>query len=74
VGTRSARAGGEETLFVRAIRDLVPLVRGYGAGLIVGNIENEDQLAWWRDVGAGGASGPLFGVPGPPEDIEELFV
>lgn len=71
---RIARAGGQETLFVRAIRDLVPLVRGYGAGLIVGHIETEDQLAWWREVGAGCASGPLFGRPGPPEDVEELFV
>jgi EAL domain-containing protein (putative c-di-GMP-specific phosphodiesterase class I) len=74
VVTRIARAGGQETLFVRATRDIVPLVREHGAGLIVGHIETEDQLAWWREVGAGCASGPLFGAPGPPEDIEELFV
>jgi PAS domain S-box-containing protein/diguanylate cyclase (GGDEF)-like protein len=74
VVSRIARANGQETLFVRAIRDLVPLVREYGAGLSVGNIETEDQLAWWRAVGAGCAAGPLFGSPGPPEGIEELFV
>jgi len=73
VVTRVARAGGKETLFVRATRDLVPLVRNYGAGLIVSHIETEEQLEWWRDVGAGCAMGPLFGSPGPAEDVEELF-
>lgn len=73
VVNRIARAGGKETLFVRAIRDLVPLVREFGAGLIVGNVESEEQLAWWSEVGAGCALGPIFGSPGPPEDIEELF-
>lgn len=72
--TRVARAAGKETLFVRAIRDLVPLVREFGAGLIVSHIETEEQLAWWQEVGAGCAMGPLFGAPGPPEDIESLFV
>jgi PAS domain S-box-containing protein/diguanylate cyclase (GGDEF)-like protein len=74
VVNRIARAGGKETLFVRATRDIVPLVRDHGAGLIVGNIETEEQLAWWREVGAGCALGPLFGSPGPPESIETLFV
>jgi PAS domain S-box-containing protein/diguanylate cyclase (GGDEF)-like protein len=63
----------KETLFVRAIRELVPLVLDTDASVIVGHIETEEQLAWWRDVGAETASGPLFSAAGPPEDIEELL-
>lgn len=74
VTSRVARAKERETLFVRATRDLVPLVRATGAVVIVGHIESEEQLTWWRDVGAETASGPLFGSAGPPENIEELFV
>jgi EAL domain-containing protein (putative c-di-GMP-specific phosphodiesterase class I) len=71
---RVARGMEKQTLFLRATRDLVPLVRDTGATIVVGQIETEDQLAWWQEVGAGTASGRLFGEAGPPEDIEELFV
>jgi PAS domain S-box-containing protein/diguanylate cyclase (GGDEF)-like protein len=64
----------KQSLFLRATRGLVPLVRDTGAVVIVGQIESEDQLAWWREVGATIASGPLFGCAGPAEDIEALFV
>ncbi|HEU5476017.1 MAG TPA: diguanylate cyclase [Actinophytocola sp.] len=70
--TRAVRAG-KETMFLRAIRNLVPLVCENGAVVAVGNIEDEDQLAWWRETGAAAASGPLFGVAGPPDEIEQLF-
>jgi PAS domain S-box-containing protein/diguanylate cyclase (GGDEF)-like protein len=74
VTRRVARGVDEGTLFVRAVRDLVPLVRGEGTSVIVSGIESEKQLEWWREVGAQYAQGPLFGAAGPPEDIEELFV
>ncbi len=73
VTSRVARAKDRETLFVQAIRELTPLVRGRGAAVIVGHIDSEEQLSWWRDAGAETASGPLFGAAGPPDEIEELF-
>ncbi|HEV2783729.1 MAG TPA: EAL domain-containing protein [Actinophytocola sp.] len=72
--SRVTRGMDKDTLFVRAIRDLVPLVGSTDASVIVGHIETEDQLAWWRDIGAKTASGPLFGAAGPPGEIERLFV
>ncbi|HET9140204.1 putative bifunctional diguanylate cyclase/phosphodiesterase [Actinophytocola sp.] len=64
---------GRQTLFLRATRDLIPLVRDTGAEVLVGNIHTEEQAAWWREVGAATASGPLFGAAHPPEEIEELL-
>jgi len=61
------------TMFLRATRDLVPLVRDTGADVLVGNIHTEEQLAWWREIGAVTASGPLFGAPRPPDEVEELL-
>jgi PAS domain S-box-containing protein/diguanylate cyclase (GGDEF)-like protein len=74
VARRVARGVDDDTLFVRAVRDLVPLVRGEGVSVVVSGIESEKQLEWWRAVGAQYAQGPLFGAAGPPEDIEEFFV
>jgi EAL domain-containing protein (putative c-di-GMP-specific phosphodiesterase class I) len=71
--SRVTRGVPNDTVFVRAIRDLVPIVRSTDASVIVGHIETEDQLAWWRDAGAKTAAGPLFGAPGPAENIEALF-
>lgn len=74
VVTRVARGVDNDTLFVRAVRDLVPLVRGEGASVVVSGIDSEKQLEWWRGVGAQYAQGSLFGEAGPPEDIEEYFL
>jgi PAS domain S-box-containing protein/diguanylate cyclase (GGDEF)-like protein len=63
----------KQTMFLRATRDLVPLVRDTGAAVLVGNIHAEEQLAWWGGIGAATASGPLFGTPRPPDEIEELL-
>jgi PAS domain S-box-containing protein/diguanylate cyclase (GGDEF)-like protein len=73
VTSRVARAGSRETLFVKATRELIPLVRDQGAAVVVGFMESEKQLAWWTGVGAEYASGPLFGAAGTPDEIEELF-
>ncbi len=73
VTSRVARASDRETLFVRAIRELIPLVRNTGAAVIVSHIDSEEQLSWWTAIGAETASGPLFGTAGPPDEIEELF-
>jgi PAS domain S-box-containing protein/diguanylate cyclase (GGDEF)-like protein len=70
---RVQRGMDKQSLFLRATRDLVPLVAGTGAAIVIGQIETEDQLTWWQDIGAQTASGPLFGQPGSPETIEELF-
>jgi diguanylate cyclase (GGDEF)-like protein/PAS domain S-box-containing protein len=71
---RVSRGMDKQSLFLRATRGLVPLVRDSGAAVIVGQIDNEEQLAWWHGIGVETAAGPLFGSAGPPEDIEELFI
>jgi diguanylate cyclase (GGDEF)-like protein/PAS domain S-box-containing protein len=71
--SRVTRGVQRETLFLRATRDLIPLVRDTGASVIAGHIESEDQLTWWSTVGAETTSGPLFGAPCAPSEIEELF-
>lgn len=68
-----AVAKDRETLFLRATRDLVPLIRDTGAAVIAGHIATEEQLTWWQALGVESASGPLLGPAGPPEDIEDLL-
>jgi diguanylate cyclase (GGDEF)-like protein len=73
VVTRVMRGADKESLFARATRDLVPLVRGTGASVFVSGIETEEQLEWWRGVGADTAQGRLLGPPGIAEDLEDLI-
>lgn len=65
---------GEESLFVKSIRQLVPLVRESGTPVVVGDIETEAQLDWWREVGADTVQGDFVGSAGGPQDAEHLFV
>jgi diguanylate cyclase (GGDEF)-like protein/PAS domain S-box-containing protein len=62
---RIANRAGDDSLFTRAIRDLVPLVRSAGTPVIVGDIETEDQFNWWCEVGADAVTGTHTGAPGP---------
>jgi diguanylate cyclase (GGDEF)-like protein/PAS domain S-box-containing protein len=64
-----SRVADEGSLFTRAVRDLVPLVRGTGAAVLVGNIDGEDQFEWWRAVGADQVQGEHVGAPGLPVDL-----
>lgn len=73
VGSRVHRMG-EGSLFTRAIRQLVPLVRESGTPVIVANVENEAQFEWWREVGANTVQGDFTGPTGLPQDVEHLFV
>ncbi|TDV55254.1 putative bifunctional diguanylate cyclase/phosphodiesterase [Actinophytocola oryzae] len=65
VVTRIANRANDDALFTRAIRDMVPLVRGTGTPVVVGDIETEDQFEWWRTVGADTVLGGFTGAPGP---------
>jgi EAL domain-containing protein (putative c-di-GMP-specific phosphodiesterase class I) len=65
---------GEDALFTRAIRQLVPLVRESGIPVMVGDITEEAQFEWWREVGADIAQGDFTGTAGTPQDAEHLFV
>ncbi len=69
VVTRCADRMDDESLFTRAIRDLVPLVRGTNTPVIVGGIETEDQFEWWRAVGADLVQGGYPGAPTGPTDL-----
>lgn len=65
---------GEDGLFTRSMRGLVPLVRESGISVIVGDVESEAQFEWWREVGADVAQGEFTGPTGSPQDAEHLFV
>lgn len=62
VVARVANRASDDALFTRAIRDLVPLVRGSGTPVIVGDIETEEQFQWWREVGVDTVLGSFTGA------------
>jgi diguanylate cyclase (GGDEF)-like protein/PAS domain S-box-containing protein len=64
-----SRVADDGSLFTRMVRDLVPLVRGTGAAVIVGNVDGADQFEWWRSVGADQVQGEHVGAPGLPVDL-----
>jgi len=64
---------GEDSLFGRAIRQLVPLVRE-SVPVIVGDIATEEQYDWWCELGVDVAQGDFIGTAGSPQDAEHLFV
>lgn len=64
-----SRVADDGSLFTRMVRNLVPLVRGTGAAVIVGNVDGEDQFEWWRAVGADQVQGDHVGAPGLPVDL-----
>ncbi|MGH3878888.1 MAG: putative bifunctional diguanylate cyclase/phosphodiesterase [Actinophytocola sp.] len=65
---------GEDALFTRSVRQLVPLVRDAGIPVMVGDIASEAQYEWWRAVGAEIVQGDFTGTAGSPQDAEHLFV
>ncbi len=69
VVTRVADRMDDQSLFTRAVRDLVPLVRTTGIPVIVGDIESADQLEWWRAIGANTVQGSLLGEPAAPAEL-----
>jgi EAL domain-containing protein (putative c-di-GMP-specific phosphodiesterase class I) len=69
VVTRVANRVNDESLFTRAVRDLVPLVRSTDIPVIVGNIDTEDQFEWWRAIGVQTVQGAYTGDPGPPSEM-----
>jgi PAS domain S-box-containing protein/diguanylate cyclase (GGDEF)-like protein len=61
-----ARIGVEpnpKSVFVRAMRDLVSLVRECGTSVVVPGINVAAQAQWWLEAGADQASGSYFGEP-----------
>jgi diguanylate cyclase (GGDEF)-like protein/PAS domain S-box-containing protein len=70
VVSRVANRTSDQSLFTRAIRDLVPLVRGNGTPVIAGDIETEEQFEWWREVGADTVLGHYTGGPAQACDLE----
>jgi diguanylate cyclase (GGDEF)-like protein/PAS domain S-box-containing protein len=70
VVSRVADRMDDESLFTRAIRDLVPLVKSTGIPVIVGDVETEDQFKWWRVIGADTVLGGFTGAAGPVDDLK----
>lgn len=60
---------GDDALFTRSIKQLVPLVRECGTPVMVGNIDSEARYTWWREIGAETVQGSFTGDPAPPEDL-----
>lgn len=73
VVSRVARGAERESVFAKAIQQLVPLVHNHGVEVYAGFVETESQAAWWREIGADAAQGPLFGGPGPAAAISGLL-
>jgi len=69
VVNRIADRADDDSLFTRAVRDLVPLVRGNGTPVVAGNIETEEQFEWWRSIGVDQVQGSYVGAPGPAESL-----
>ncbi len=69
VVSRVASRADDDSLFTRAIRELVPMVRGTGTPIIVGDVETEDQFEWWRAVGADTVQGGYTGATGGPAEL-----
>jgi EAL domain-containing protein (putative c-di-GMP-specific phosphodiesterase class I) len=65
VASRIANRADDNALFTRAIRSMVPLVRANGTPVIAGDVETEEQFAWWCEVGANAVQGTFVGGPGP---------
>ncbi|HYZ07412.1 MAG TPA: EAL domain-containing protein [Pseudonocardiaceae bacterium] len=60
-------------LLSQAVHALVHIVRGAGINVIAFPVDNGEQAACWRWVGADWAVGALFGQPSPPPVIELLL-
>lgn len=60
---------GDDALFTRAIRQLVPLVHETGVPVIVGDIATRKQLNWWRKVGADTVQGTYQGLTEHPHKV-----
>jgi diguanylate cyclase (GGDEF)-like protein/PAS domain S-box-containing protein len=61
---------GDDALFTRSIKQLVPLVRECGTPVMVGHIDSEARYKWWRAIGAETVQGSFTGDPTPPEALE----
>ena len=61
---------GDDALFTRSIKQLVPLVRECGTPVMVGNIDSEARYKWWRAIGAETVQGSFTGDPTPPDALE----
>jgi diguanylate cyclase (GGDEF)-like protein/PAS domain S-box-containing protein len=56
------RVSDEGSMFTRMVRELLPLVQGSGAGVIVGDVDGGDQFEWWRALGADHVQGTFVGL------------
>ncbi|WP_158073422.1 putative bifunctional diguanylate cyclase/phosphodiesterase [Actinophytocola xanthii] len=73
VVSRVARQG-DNALFTRSIRQLVPLIRDSGTPVIVGNVDSQAQYDWWRAIGVDALQGDFTGTTASSHDTEHLFV
>ncbi|MGX7826662.1 EAL domain-containing protein [Actinokineospora sp. 24-640] len=60
---------GESTLITKAVRASIPLIRKEGVSVIIPAISTARVAQWWTEAGADLAQGPLYGTPGPVEDL-----
>ncbi|MGH4026504.1 MAG: putative bifunctional diguanylate cyclase/phosphodiesterase [Pseudonocardiaceae bacterium] len=56
---------GADSAVARAVPPLVHLMQTCGAQVIVRNLDNHHQAAWWHRAGADIAQGSYFAPPGP---------
>lgn len=56
-------AGSDEHPEVRAVREVISLVRECGSQVWVDGVSDEQQAQRWRELGCSAAAGPLWGEP-----------
>ncbi|GAA4418949.1 diguanylate cyclase [Actinokineospora soli] len=71
IATRIASdlADGTPSLVSDTVCAAVPLLRRRGASVIVPGLTDPSTARWWTDAGADLGHGPLYGQPGPVEDL-----
>ncbi|WP_418155843.1 putative bifunctional diguanylate cyclase/phosphodiesterase [Actinoalloteichus caeruleus] len=72
-GTRTTDHG-EDSVDNEVLRTVLPMLRKLDVTLIADAVRSEEEVRRLHDLGCDLAYGPLFGAPGPPEDIEDLAV
>ncbi|MGH3830424.1 MAG: EAL domain-containing protein [Pseudonocardiaceae bacterium] len=68
-----AAARKPESVVRAAVASMVPLIRRTGAAVLVAGLDDPEQAAWWRVLGADAARGTALAPAVGPQDIPPLL-
>ncbi|MFB9903803.1 putative bifunctional diguanylate cyclase/phosphodiesterase [Allokutzneria oryzae] len=63
----------QEDALGTSVRFLLPALARSGAGVVVGGIDDAEQLDWWRRAGARFGQGEHFGGPASSQEITKIL-